>query len=213
MKIYQLALLISVALLPSHDLLAESAKIKMSDTVKAPVAASVPAAENLQLVVPVKQSGEADSGAIAGPGTAATVRLPVVPRDSVVSKLGANLKILSFSWGDEVCARSCPELTRTTGFDLPTCDLEFRVTNTGDVASGNFSVTLLRTTISGTDTPLQINASGIYTLAAHETKTFKISPGSLGVYKVGRLFTLKVDSLNEIAETNENDNSATFLPQ
>lgn len=160
------------------------------------------------LVMPVKKY----IGVVAGPGGTARrhTQTTAVIRDNVIAKRGVNLKLLSFGWDDEICAQACPQV-RQYGLNYATCDLAFRVTNTGDEASGSFSVHLVRTTHLGTDVSVLLTAPNLYKLAPHETKTFKISPVTLGLYTVGRPFALTVDRPNRIAETNENDNTATFI--
>ncbi|MBL1321187.1 MAG: hypothetical protein COA63_009035 [Methylophaga sp.] len=211
MKIHKIVLLAGLSILPMQGLLAAGAnneRLVQPITSKATI---VMPEQKLSPVAPGKKQG----GEIAGPGGAATghTKPVVVQRDSAIAKMGVNLKLLSVKWDDEICTQGCPDF-RSLGLSLgyASCDLAFRVTNTGDVASGNFRVRLLRTIHTGTEVPLDIS-NGLYKLAPHETKTFTIDRVSLGLYTLGRPFTVTLDPINQIAETNENDNSATFLPQ
>ena len=209
MKFHKIALLASISILPMQQSFAVSANQAGLAQPNRTKATMVMRAK--KIIKPNKViSGNKPIGTVAGPGAEYTQNALVVG-DNVIAKTGVNLKLLSLGWDDEICVNACPQLTRI-GLDYPTCDLAFRVTNTGDVASGNFNVNLLRTTVGGNIVPLQINASGVFRLAPHETKTFKIGPDSVGLYKTGRPFTLTLDHLNQIAETNEGDNTAIFLP-
>ena len=210
MKLHKIALLASLSILPMQQSFAVNANhmgLAQPANSKATLVMPTQKIQKLKQVTP----RQTETGTIAGSGGTAAGRLQntAVVGSNLIAKMGKNLKLLSFKWDDEICAQGCPQL-RNYGINYATCDLAFRVTNTGDEAISSFNVNMLRTTYLGDVVPVQIN-DGRFKLAPHETKTFKISADTLGLYKVGRPFTLTLDHLNQIAETNENDNTTTFL--
>ncbi len=208
MKLHKIVLLASLSILPIQQSFAATAN--RAELAQPTSSKATMVMQAKKVVKPNKViTGNKGIRTVAGPGGTAVQHNQTSTRveNNLIAKMGKNLKLLYLEWDDEVCAR--PQL-RDDGMGYATCDLAFQVTNTGYERIDSFNVRLLRTTLSGNVTPLDIQ-SGLYKLAPHERKIFKIRPESLGLFKIGRPFTLTLDHRNEIAETNENDNTATFL--
>lgn len=118
-----------------------------------------------------------------------------------------NLVITTLGWRGEFCGINCSEVREDLKIDKSRCPLFITVKNNGNANAGNFIVEVQYTDWKGN--PAR-RAKTINSLNAGQSKSIEFT-GSTAVdyYRYDKPFKAFADKTNNIAESNENDNTKT----
>jgi hypothetical protein len=120
-------------------------------------------------------------------------------------KLKPNLVVRTIAWRGEFCNMSkCYQELKKLRINKATCAIYVRIMNTGLRNAGPFRVSLRYTRWDGTPVTKVKLVSGL--LKGGMAKSKLVTFTNIGYYRINKPFIAKVDSANQIAETNEGDN-------
>lgn len=209
MKTFNLITLASILILQAHSVLADNTRALVQPIINKSIVSSP--AKTLVKPKIVMQTNKAvgirNGGVSANPPSHPIKQKVNLPHRLATQDLGRKNLTISVEYERDVCALT--ESPLDPDLFNARCDLIIKVKNHGSSTTSETNVIQINMSYSdknGTHKLLRF----IPALAANEEKRLVIRSGLIHSFKRAASFTAVVDRPQNVAETNENDNTAVF---